>query len=210
MMTTIACLLTRRRLADYLSGQLAAGSRQRVTQHIASCERCAARVDQLQSVIGILGDAACVAVPDRLQPRLAAFEQRVLAIGRERGRLSRGEVSPAASMWSRPVPAAAALGAGLILAAGIIGISISGWPGNDPGGGLPASQTASLSQEAILFPESILLDDESGPADWIRSPEEIPVVVYEDLVGERRARIPAVTYVMEPAPGNEGIVRASF
>jgi len=42
------------------------------------------------------------------------------------------------------------------------------------------------------------------------APEEIPFTVDEDLVGTRRGRIPATTYVLEPAPEERPVMRASL
>ena len=203
MIPWLSCLMTRRRMADYLAGDPAA--RRPVERHIASCARCTQVSAAHRSVIGMLGEASRIDLPARLETRLAAFEQRVMATARERGTASRAASPFPVPIWSRPVPAAAAVAAGVLVVAGAIALSLSGWIGpSQPGVG--QESIAALPAEAILFDDS-----ENSPADWVRSPQEIPVEVYEDLVGGRRARIPAVTYVMEPAPrASEGVIRASF
>jgi hypothetical protein len=52
---------------------------------------------------------------------------------------------------------------------------------------------------------------ESHLDDRLAAPDDIPFVVLEDLVGERRGRIPETTYVMEPPPARPAaVVRASL
>jgi hypothetical protein len=222
MIASLTCLITRRRMADYLaadrqglaadrqglSGGQESAARRRVERHIASCARCARMSEAHRSVIDLLGEASRIDLPPRLESRLAAFEQRVLAAARERGTATRATSLFPVPLWSRPVPAAAAVAAGVLVVAGAIALSVSGFLGPSQPGVGPERIAAGLAGEAS---EAILFDDsESAPADWVRSPQEIPVVVYEDLVGGHRARIPSVTYVMEPAPRHEGVIRASF
>jgi hypothetical protein len=81
-------------------------------------------------------------------------------------------------------------------ASGALALLLGGQP--VPRAGVPADSVADTATPM----ES---DD-----DLVTAPREIPFTVEMDLVGERRGTIPLTTYVLEPAPRQTAVLRASL
>ncbi|MCI0408853.1 MAG: zf-HC2 domain-containing protein [Acidobacteria bacterium] len=104
------------RLGSYLDGELRDGRRQRLEAHVASCQRCSAELEQLQSLRKHVRRSLAVSLPDR---DADLFWEKV-------ERKIRGARAPRwwalerirESFWSHPSAwwaSAAALGAAILL-----------------------------------------------------------------------------------------------
>ncbi len=117
----------RDRLSEYLDGELEAAERTRLEAHLASCEECAATLEQLGRVVARAGTEDRPPVND-LWPGIAerigaASNDVVVRISRQaadgRGRLRDFRVSLS-------VPQLAAAGIALMIASGGAGLLLSG------------------------------------------------------------------------------------
>lgn len=66
----ISCSEAVRRLWEYLEGELAAGDRSRVEEHLAFCRRCCGEVEFAEALRGILRSAAAPHLPPDVGARL--------------------------------------------------------------------------------------------------------------------------------------------
>jgi Putative zinc-finger len=72
----MTCWKTKRRSADYVDGRLRGSERARVAEHLAECESCAQRVDELASVRTTLQDLSDPSAPTRLRTELLVMASR--------------------------------------------------------------------------------------------------------------------------------------
>jgi len=187
----VFCWNARRQFADSIDARLGALAGRRLEAHLAACVRCSGEYDALTAVAQAVGDAAR---PDAIRPP-ADFEARLFAAIRSR------HPAPAPAF---ALPATFPLAASIVLmvAAALIAALAVG-PGD----------SALLSPPAVSSPPVSGLRAEPGDdpsADRLAPPEEIPFTLHEDLVGTRRGRIPSTTYVLEPAPEERPVMRASL
>jgi len=181
-------------------GWLASGEARRLQAHIETCAACRATRDHRLDLTALVRDAG------RLEPPVvpAGFEAAVMRAARAASRRPAPQRLPAA--WPSPLRVAAAslvVAAALALAllhgpAAVPPVSPSLVSGARPAG---ASEPGDDALAASLADD---VDDQIAP------PREIPFTVREDLVGYRRGRIPATTYVLEPPPTEAVVVRASL
>jgi hypothetical protein len=159
------------------------------------------------------------------------FEQRVLATLRARraapqpavDRLApfRAPAWPALPIFRRPAPLQAVAAAAIMLFAGVVAVLYGGFTATRE----PAPTTAALSRDTVAWDDESTdpwsqtraardLDDamslDLDQLDVLLPAREVPFTLRQDLVGIRSGRIPATTYVLEPAPDESAVMRASF
>ncbi|MGH9867748.1 MAG: hypothetical protein ACREAA_06240 [Candidatus Polarisedimenticolia bacterium] len=172
------------------AGWVAGSELRRLQAHLDRCPDCHENRSRRERLTTLVRDAG------RIEPPLVpdGFEMTVLRAARARRR----ELAPSSPAMPRlaPLPAAAALV--VVLASAVLAML-----GGAPSGAGP--QQASLGASPSEMDDSFELDDR------LAAPAEIPFVVRQDLVGDRRGRIPMTSYVMEPPPAQPAtIMRASL
>ncbi len=182
------CFNARRHFADSIEGVLAADTGRRLRDHLASCARCASEHEALAAIALAVGDAGRAIQT----PAPGDFETRLFAAIRTRSQ------APAAR-WALPAALPLAVSVLIMIAAAVLSLTGSGPARSVP---LPAPGLT-----AGALPPDAAGDD---AVDRLAPPEEIPFTLDEDLVGTRRGRIPATTYVLEPAPEERAVLRASL
>lgn len=78
----MTCWSTKRRSADYVDGRLPGTERCRVADHLAECQSCAQRVDELLSVRTTLQDLSDPQPPGRLRTELLVIASRERRLAR--------------------------------------------------------------------------------------------------------------------------------
>lgn len=184
------CRTARRRIPDAIEGTLAPGRRLALEHHLASCAACASIRNDAVTVSSLLADLPAEALPESV--RRSSFEETVVRRARIAGEASDPIIAWRPSFHAFPITAAAVL----LLLAGVLAMSLSGMSGSRP-------DTETRAANADPVPEDHPYVDRIAP-------REIPFTFEADLVGIRRGRIPATTYVLEPAPEQDTVVRASF
>jgi len=172
------------------AGWIAGNEIRRLQSHLERCPACQgdrSRRERLSSLVREAGKHETPLVPD-------GFEMAVLRAARARRR----ELSPSRPALARlaPLPALSALA--LVLATAALALL----------GGAPSKEA---SAPAFMAASQLEATDVFDRDDRLASPAEIPFVVREDLVGDRRGHIPVTTYVIEPPPAlPAAVVRASL
>lgn len=210
-----SCRQVKKNLVDYIDGGLSRENRDRIEAHLSLCVPCSEERDAMSGVASIIAAAgAIVPGPAVTGP---AFEHRVLASLRDRqsgapehGSLAsfRPPVWPGFPVFRRPAPLQAAAAAVILVLAGVVALLY---------GGFTASRDAS-QPPMISRNDAGLWDDEARNADFAGDEDldmlvpvrEVPFSLRQDLVGVRSGMIPATTYVLEPAPDDSAVMRASF
>lgn len=185
-------------LADLIEGSPSGARSRRAKQHVDSCPACRAMHDDLLRMSILAREAGQDLTSGAMVA--AGFEERLM---REiRSRSDGGSLRAAAPLLRKPLP----LGAAIILmsASVLLALYFSGYVATDGftprlvaggAGELVSSETADAGVR--------------GDLDTLM-PREVPFTLRQDLVGSRRGRIPLTSYVLEPAPEESAVVRASF
>ncbi|HET6373463.1 MAG TPA: hypothetical protein VFG76_09150 [Candidatus Polarisedimenticolia bacterium] len=192
-------------MADLIEGALPRGVLDGVERHLLGCAGCRDARDASVRVMQHVKDAGRVPVVSTA-PGPAALDDFETRLMREiRARVSRPEPYREASIgWSQR-PAAVAAAMVLMLGAGLAALYLGGYVTKmSPGGFTPRLQATLGDGTAGSDPGAV---DEA--VDDLAT-EEIPFLVHRDLVGPVRGRFPATTYVLEPAPDESDVRRASF
>jgi len=198
------CWQARTQFADRIDRPaLSSAAQSRLDRHLAACGSCRAEVEALRGVRSLLADAASaeIAALSRSRPaRLddALFEQMILRKARAR----QAPPGPQLPSFARPIPLGAALSlmiAAVALAHFLVGADVA----------VQGSQSAPALAASSSHDRPQGLNDE-GLDDSVVPPREVPFVLQQDLVGARRGSIPLTTYVLEPAPREKPILRASL
>lgn len=173
-------------IVPYLCGDLAAGERARVAEHVSACARCRETAEAFGSILGDLG-AATPAPPATDWGRYRADLYRKLA-ARRALMLDRGQ----AWRWWRPVPAmlSAALAGVLLL------LAFQSRMGEPRGGDLAAVEEAVLGSRLELLRQYSVLEklDLLEDLDVIRS--------LDRLADARQGRVPSAGKVAANATGS--------
>ena len=224
-----SCRQVMRSLVDFIDGGPKDGSRARIESHLRQCPSCAAERDAMSGIAATVAAAAAVA------PGLAVtgpgFEQRVLAslrAGRKAGAVVDGSaLRVRGSAWPVlrwPAPLSAAAAVAIMLLAGVLAALYGGFatsPSIDTPPAIAANDTGVWDDELLdmaraddgaatraLYNDAVGLD--MRDLDMVMPAREVPFSVRQDLIGVRSGRIPATTYVLEPAPDESAVMRASF
>jgi len=148
---------------------------------------------ELARVSEMVAEAARIPGPVLRPSESEAFEASVLRAARSSD--DRKRLEPR-SGWLGTASIAAAASLMLVVAMAALLMGAPGAPG-----------AASIAAAGVA-------GGSSGPApveeDPLVGPREVPFTYVEDLVGARRGRIPLTTYVLEPAPDEKPVVRASL
>lgn len=132
----------------YVLGALAPAERQEFARHLAGCDSCARRVQELAGLPGLLGRAHPSALED--EPGVPVPATLLPALLRETRRAERRRV-----LVSAGLAAAAAVVVGALVTYGAVG----GRPSPDPGAGGPApSATATATGTATAEPTPAALE----------------------------------------------------
>lgn len=192
------CWTARRRLADLLEGTLAESARASLDLHLAACADCRGERVRQEGVVHLLREAAR---SERPAVDAGALERRVMASVRTERPSQRHATGLEAFL--RPAPLAAALV--VMVVGGLTGLYLSGG-GAGPGAGAAGIATGP-SEDAWDRPA----DRPADPVETdVTALDEVVFRVRQDLVGHRRGRIPLTAYVLEPAPDEPAVVRASY
>ena len=191
------CWQVRRRYADLMeSGHDPSLSGARA--HVDACQDCRDELQALSGVAEIVGAEARAWPGTTPLTDPVAFERAVFSRARatqrdgSQGPASR--IEPSIPRWRGLVPTIASAAAIMTLA-----VATSLFVGT------PAP-------EGIL-PTHVAVEDwpdQEQASDLLAPPREIPFMIREDLVGARTGTIPATTYVLEPAPVENAVMRASL
>ncbi|HEY3176166.1 MAG TPA: hypothetical protein VGK94_10470 [Candidatus Polarisedimenticolia bacterium] len=165
--------------------------------HLAACSGCLEERDRLERLATLLALEA-----PRLHVDGGIFEARLMREIRSRTDLrpARRDRPTLLAAWSSLKPASLGAALCLMAAAGALALVLQGQP--VPSTSVPAGATVGASSQADV-------DDDDG-GDLVTPPREIPFTVERDLVGARRGTIPLTTYVLEPAPDQTPVMRASL
>lgn len=216
-----SCRQVKRNLVDYIDGGLSRETRAQIEAHLRLCVPCAEERDAMSGIASIIAAAGAVA-PGPAVTGLG-FEQRVMASLRDRQSDAPGSlvsfrppVWPGFPVFRRPAPLQAAAAAVIMVLAGVIAVLY---------GGFTASRDVSQAP-VISRNDAGLWDDvtrnagfdgydtdnalSNGDLDMLVPVREVPFSLRQDLVGVRSGMIPATTYVLEPAPDDSAVMRASF
>ena len=222
------CFVARRQFADDIEGTLRGRRRDDLARHLGACAACSSRRASQARIAQILRDESGVGPPLghgvdlRSDPnvghgaslsagaaaRLAiGFEDRLMREIRSRRAGADGGTRPVMQPrldWTRetlsPTPLAAALT--IMVAAGLAGLYLGGYVATK---GFTPRLVSSASDRA----GNEVAVSRTGQADDLIS-REVPFTIRQDLLGQRRGRIPLTTYVLEPAPHESTVVQASF
>jgi len=211
----MSCRQVRKNLVDLVDGVLAADGRDRMEEHLRACVPCAAERDATSRVASMLAAAGAVASgPAVTGP---GFEQRVLASVRARGNApapADGILVRFPQRWQlpvirRPAPLQAAAAAAIMVLAGVVAVLYGGFTASRDAG--PAIASYAPDREAGSWDDAdVDAAYEMSDLDLVMPAREVPFSLRQDLVGVRSGRIPATTYVLEPAPDESAVMRASF
>jgi len=211
------CFVARRRFADDIEGTLRGRRRDDLARHLDSCASCRRERASHARIAQMLGDESRAGAGMGSNPRLAiGFEDRLMREIRSRaGGADRAAPHERHRLhWTSgalsPTPMAAALT--MMAAAGLAALYLGGYVATE-------GFTPRLVQSAPAGATPTLVDDQAGGGavavsragqdDELIS-REVPFSIRQDLLGQRRGRIPLTTYVLEPAPDESAVVRASF
>ncbi len=234
-MSMMSCRQVRKRLVDLIDGALASESRDRIEEHLRQCVSCSAERDVTIRIASTLAAAGAVASGPAVTG--TGFEQRVLATARARsvdaapthGILVefRAQRWPAFPAIRRPAPLQAAAAAAIMVLAGVIAVMYGGLaPFRDASPSMAAreSEPAAWDYERdyeldhemagdldrLAAYDADAMEADRRDLDVLMPEREVPFSLRQDLVGVRSGRIPATTYVLEPAPDESAVMRASF
>lgn len=192
------CWQVRRRFADMME----AGDDPRLTgaqAHVDACQDCRHELQALSGVAEIVGAEARAWPGSTPLTDPVAFEHAVFS----RARATQRDGAQGPALLSRiepPIPRWRGLVPTIASAAAIMALAVA------------ASLFVGTSPEGIL-PTHVALEDwpeQEQASDQLAPPREIPFTIREDLVGARTGTIPATTYVLEPAPVEKAVMRASL
>ena len=192
------CWQARTGFADLIAGTPAdpPAELRTLEQHLQGCASCRAEVDSLRRVSLLVAETAISGAP--AHPDTDEFANRILREGRARAASIQSRPIPNAMFhMRRPLPLAAAL---CLMVAAVTLTHFTGGVALE--GRVPAAVAAASAP--------IINDGNDAIEDGVVPPREIPFVVREDLVGARRGSIPLTTYVLEPAPVEKPVMRASL
>jgi anti-sigma factor RsiW len=182
-------------------GWLAGAEARRLQAHIEACAGCRTEHDRRGRLASLVSDAGRVESPVAPQ----GFEAAVMRAARARAaERPRGRKVHAA--WLAPLPVAAAAS---VVVAGLLLALLRGPAAERPLVQLRPGE-AQTSGPVETGDDSLAASLADDVDDQIAPPREIPFTVREDLVGDRRGRIPMTTYVLEPPPVEGAVVRASL
>ncbi len=213
------CFVARRRFADDLEGTLRGRRREDLARHLGSCASCRGERASQARIAQILGDESRAGAGVGSNPRLAiGFEERLMreirsrAAGADRPSV---EGRQGRQAWTRealsPTPLAAALT--IMAAAGLAALYLGGYvatEGFTPRivSSAPAGAPWADGSDAEPGGDRLALS-RTGQGDEL-TPREVPFRIRQDLLGQRRGKIPLTTYVLEPAPDESTVVQVSF
>jgi len=222
-----SCRQVNRSLADFIDGGPADGGegparvlRSMVEAHLRVCGACAAEAAAMTRIAAEVAAAGAVAPGSAVTG--SGFEQRVLAAARARrasgaadDTVPRFRPPARANRYAlrRPTPLQAAAALAIMVLAGVLAVFYGGF---DPESPAVARHETGTWDEDLLESDGRLsaYDDAAGFAgddrDRLVPVREVPFSLRQDLVGVRSGRIPATTYVLEPAPDDSAVMRASF
>lgn len=210
-----SCRQVKKSLVDFVDGGLSRENRDQIEAHLRLCVPCAEEREAMSGIASIIAAAGSVAPGTAVTG--PAFEHRVLASLRDRqsGAPAQGSlvsfrppVWPGFPVFRRPAPLQAAAAAVIMVLAGVVAVLYGGFSALRD-----ATQPPMISRS-----DTGLWDDETRNADFagyedldmLVPAREVPFSLRQDLVGVRSGMIPATTYVLEPAPDESAVMRASF
>ena len=191
------CWQVRRALAD----QTHLRRTDSVRRHLESCPSCRTESEEQARIAGLVAESG--RLPASFESRSAAvpFEQRVMAGLRERLEgLSAPPVRDPLGVTEARVPVHWAAAAALMILVTVMVIFLG-----DQG----SSGSLSTAGTPGIVADSRFTDNDHL-TDTVMPPPEIPFALRQDLVGVRTGRMPVTTYVLEPAPEEGSVMRASF
>ncbi len=194
------CWRVRWSMSDLIEDTLSEPMLRQVRKHLDSCVRCREQIDSLTSVASLVKDSGQnFARPIEDPDGPSAFEDRLMrAIWSRALKVPVRDRNPLQNL-RRPVP----LGAAVIVLAAILllGFYFGGMVVTD---GFAPRLTVTDRQDPTSKPPELTAGLE------VTDPPEVPFLLRQDLVGTRRGRIPLTTYVLEPAPEDDAVLRASY
>ena len=201
-----ACPRVRRRLSEWLDGELAARSAREVSEHLAVCEACAGRAEELRAVSRLLAELPSLDAADAVSAQMAL--QLDLASGARRPGLAqvfRGFAAARPLIWPSLVTAAAIL---LLALSGILLLdngplpevrAVKAWDA-DPVSGtegnplFPSAEVNLPQQRATLAPEVLAKGGEDS--------------VFVETVVARDGSVAGVTVLQGDAQSEQALIEA--